>query len=817
MRLKKIRLAGFKSFVDPTNIPFPGDMTAIVGPNGCGKSNVIDAVRWVLGESSAKNLRGDAMTDVIFNGSSARKPVSQCSVELVFDNSAGRIAGEFARYNELSVKRVVTKDAISSYLLNSSKCRKKDITDLFLGTGLGPRSYAIIEQGMISRLIESKPHELRVFIEEAAGISKYKERRRETQTRIQHTNDNLSRLDDVRGELSEQLEKLKRQASAATKYKAFKQEERELKANLATLRWMAQTKVVEISDKAILDFQQQLSDFVASRQNDESTMQSLKNELSILKQSASDIQTRVFSIGNEITKIEQSQIFAKKRLGQIQQEKQQMHASKETLHAEIHSIDDELSELTSQLDVLEPEKFVIEQQYEEIEAANIETQDRLRSIEQQHKTEDDAFFQKKHQLQQLHGKLQQTLSLQQRTQARISELETEKSELGVSDDNVIGDLRVLIENEKRALATEEEVLTEQQERVENDQLIERQTEKDVSDSRNALFRENARLESLLALQSESTNQIKYPDWIEKDNLISIWQAFSVDMAYSKCLETVLQLFDHVQVYKGEKPLVEQWQAGPSISLWIQDTFTEEKEPESLAYYLKQPKVPQIFNHIIITDNLKIAAQHASETSHLSYIDKDGNWLAKSMMLRPKTSKGKLERADEVRKAEANIQTLKEEIGAKDAELASLSEALRNQKSILAAQKTKLEGVKKVLGERETNLKFAELQAAQQKEQQVKILNELEKQRLIMNEEAESLDLLNFQIEELSITVADGEDEKRQRESTTVQLKAELQVLADKMSATQSDLHQHQLQLQQIKNSLQLANEQQKAKHHMLTS
>ncbi|MEM0910867.1 MAG: chromosome segregation protein SMC, partial [Pseudomonadota bacterium] len=387
----------------------------------------------------------------------------------------------------------------------------------------------------------------------------------------------------------------------------------------------------------------------------------------------------------------------------------------------------------------------------------------------------------------------------------------------VSDDNVIGDLRVLIENEKRALATEEEVLTEQQERVENDQLIERETEKDVSDSRNALFRENTRLESLLALQSESTNQTQYPDWIEKDNLISIWQAFSVDMAYSKCLETVLQLFDHVQVYKGKKPLVEQWQAGPSISLWIQDMFAEEKVPESLAYYLKQPKVPQIFNHIIITDNLEIASQHASETSHLSYIDKDGNWLAKSMMLRPKTSKGKLERADEIRKAEANIQTLKAEIGAKEAELASLSEALRNQKSTLAAQKTKLEGVKKVLGERETNLKFAELQAAQQKEQQVKILNELEKQRLIMGEESESLDLLNFQIEELSITVADGEDEKRQRESTTVQLKAELQVLADKMSATQSDLHQHQLQLQQIKNSLQLANEQQKAKHHMLTS
>ena len=167
MRLKKIRLAGFKSFVDATNIPFPGDMTAIVGPNGCGKSNVIDAVRWVLGESSAKNLRGDAMTDVIFNGSTARKAVGQCSVELVFDNSSGRIQGEFAAFNEISVKRIVTQEAVSSYWLNGTKCRRRDITDLFLGTGLGPRSYAIIEQGMISKLIESKPQELRIFIEEA--------------------------------------------------------------------------------------------------------------------------------------------------------------------------------------------------------------------------------------------------------------------------------------------------------------------------------------------------------------------------------------------------------------------------------------------------------------------------------------------------------------------------------------------------------------------------------------------------------------------------------------------------------------------------
>ncbi len=184
MRLSKIKLVGFKSFVDPTLIHFPSNLVGIVGPNGCGKSNIIDAVRWVLGETSAKNLRGDSMADVIFNGSSARKPISSASIELMFDNSDGAIGGQYANYAEVSVRREVVRDGTSNYYLNGVRCRRRDITDLFLGTGLGPRSYAIIEQGTISRLVESKPDELRVFLEEAAGISKYKERRRETETRI---------------------------------------------------------------------------------------------------------------------------------------------------------------------------------------------------------------------------------------------------------------------------------------------------------------------------------------------------------------------------------------------------------------------------------------------------------------------------------------------------------------------------------------------------------------------------------------------------------------------------------------------------------
>src|SRR5580692_8162776 len=215
MRLTKIKLAGFKSFVDPTSVGFPGNLTGVVGPNGCGKSNIIDAVRWVMGELSAKHLRGDSMADVVFNGSTARKPVGSASVELVFDNSDGRISGAYAGYNEVSLKRVVSRDGTSNYHINGARCRRRDITQLFLGTGLGSRSYSIIEQGMISRVIEAKPEDMRAFVEEAAGISRYKERRRETEARVADTRENLERLQDVRDEVDRQIRHLQRQAGAA--------------------------------------------------------------------------------------------------------------------------------------------------------------------------------------------------------------------------------------------------------------------------------------------------------------------------------------------------------------------------------------------------------------------------------------------------------------------------------------------------------------------------------------------------------------------------------------------------------------------------
>ena len=234
MRLSKLKLAGFKTFVDPTTVHAPGNLVGVVGPNGCGKSNIIDAVRWVLGESRASALRGESMQDVIFNGSTTRKPVSRASVELVFDNAEGKAAGQWSQYAEISVKRVLDRSGESSYFINGAKVRRKDVVDLFLGTGLGPRAYAIIEQGMISRIIEARPEEIRGFLEEAAGVTKYRERRRETEGRLSDARDNLARLDDIRMELGERIEHLSAQAEVAARYREL----RDAHAERQDLLWL---------------------------------------------------------------------------------------------------------------------------------------------------------------------------------------------------------------------------------------------------------------------------------------------------------------------------------------------------------------------------------------------------------------------------------------------------------------------------------------------------------------------------------------------------------------------------------------------------
>ncbi|MCY4244528.1 MAG: AAA family ATPase [Gammaproteobacteria bacterium] len=312
MKFKKIQLSGFKSFVDPTTLTFPADMIGIVGPNGCGKSNIIDAIRWVMGEGSARTLRGGSMDDVIFNGSSARKPVGKASVELVFDNAAGRVGGGMhSRFAEISIRRTLARDEPSEYFLNNTRCRRRDIADIFHGTGLGPRSYSIIEQGMVSRIVEAKPEELRAFVEEAAGISRYKERRRETETRIRHTRENLQRVEDIRRELEAQLRRLQRQSQQARRYQALKQEEHEVNTQLLALRWREEEERLAAVNAEVSRLQTESEGKVARVRESEARMEEMRAAHAGEQESLNQAQARFYSVQADISALEQRMELAR--------------------------------------------------------------------------------------------------------------------------------------------------------------------------------------------------------------------------------------------------------------------------------------------------------------------------------------------------------------------------------------------------------------------------------------------------------------------------------------------------------------------------
>ena len=355
MRLRKIRLAGFKSFVDPTTIGLPGDLIGVVGPNGCGKSNIIDAVRWVMGEISAKHLRGDTMADVVFTGSTSRKPVGQAVVELIFDNSDGRVGGRFASYTEIAVKRQVSLDGQSVYFLNGARCRRRDVMDLFYGTGLGSRSYAIIEQGMITRVIDAKPEELRDFLEEAAGISKYKERRRETENRMRHTQENLDRLSDIREELGKRLSHLKRQATMAEKYKVLKEEERELKAELLALQWRTLDTEVRTHGRRVGEQENRMEAAIADQRRVESSLEAKRQEHADATEAFNEVYRKVLDAGAAIARGEETIQNLRDQREQLRENREQEGQNLAEAKRHIQSEEERLAELRRTLESLEPE------------------------------------------------------------------------------------------------------------------------------------------------------------------------------------------------------------------------------------------------------------------------------------------------------------------------------------------------------------------------------------------------------------------------------------------------------------------------------
>lgn len=545
MRLTKIKLAGFKSFVDPTTVVLPSQLVGVVGPNGCGKSNIIDCVRWVMGESSAKHLRGESMTDVIFNGSASRKPVSQASVELVFDNRGGGIGGQYAAYAEISVKRMVNRDGQSAYYLNGTRCRRRDIMDVFLGTGLGPRSYAIIEQGMISRVVEAKPEELRTYLEEAAGISLYKERRKETERRMRDTRDNLDRLNDVREEVAAQLEKLQRQAETAERYKALKAEERTRRGELVALRIRALNQELAALDRALAERQTAADGALARQREIEREIEQLRASHAEGSDALNEIQGRYYAVGSDIARIEQQIAHQRELRDKQHSELARTIEALQELERGIAQDQDKFDELERQLAEFQPELELTHEREDEAGDAVADAQAALDDWQ----VEWDEF----------NREAAEPARTAQVERARIEQLERRGQELAGRQERLQrehdnGALDAL-EQEIEALAADETALRERLELLDEqlEELQERHGElraqqddrrHELDESRGELQAQQGRLASLETLQQAALGQDDSPlaQWLSErgwDGRERLAQLLEVEPGWERAVETVL--------------------------------------------------------------------------------------------------------------------------------------------------------------------------------------------------------------------------------------------------------------------------------------
>ena len=669
MRLKSIKLAGFKSFVDPTTTNFPENLTAVVGPNGCGKSNIIDAVRWVMGESSAKHLRGESMADVIFNGSNARKPVAQASIELIFDNSDATVTGEYGKFNEISVKRQVTRDGQSNYFLNGTKCRRKDIADIFLGTGLGPRSYAIIEQGMISRLIEAKPEELRVYIEEAAGISKYKARRRETENRIRRTRENLERLTDIRDELERQLERLSRQASAAEKYKQYKEEERLKGAQLKALRWKGLDSQVKQLDFVIGELDVSMEAKVAEQRHVDAEVERLREKHHEVQEHFNQVQQHFYALGAEVARLEQSIQHQRERKQQLYEELDQIKASWQESDEHLRVDSEKVAELDAILAEREPELELISEQQEASAEALALAEEAMQNWQQEWEEFNGKSGESRRQAEVEQSRIQHLEKSQDRLKERIERLRKEQESLDSGP--LAQEMRQLEEQveQYRGQSEENELRSESlQEDINRMRRENGDRGRQLDEAREKLQTLKGRRTSLEALQKAAMGDDgAVSDWLNRHELDAeprLADQVQVDEGWEKALEAVLG--DSIQaVAISGFDQVSDWLGDLShgrLALFSPASVKGSGSKGKLLRDHVQGQVPEgLLAGVYVADDLNGAlALRGQLDAHESVVTRDGICLGPDWLKVAKEEDqeaGILERRRELEQLEGEIETL----------------------------------------------------------------------------------------------------------------------------------------------------------------
>lgn len=792
MRLKCIKLAGFKSFVDPTTVSFPSNMAAVVGPNGCGKSNIIDAVRWVMGESSAKNLRGESMTDVIFNGSNTRKPVTQASIELIFDNSDNSLVGEYAAFAEISIRRRVTRDGQNTYFLNGTKCRRRDITDIFLGTGLGPRSYSIIEQGMISKLIEAKPEDLRNFIEEAAGISKYKERRRETESRIRRTQENLARLTDLREELERQLERLHRQAQAAEKYQEYKAEERQLKAQLAALKWQALNEQVGSREQVIGDQEVAYEALVAEQRSADASIERLRDGHHELSERFNQVQARFYSVGGDIARVEQSIQHGQQRLRQLQDDLNE--AERARLETESHLGHDRtlLATLGEELEMLVPEQELSAAAAEESAAALEEAESAMHGWQEQweHFNQRSAEPRRQAEVQQsriaqLEQSLERLAERQRRLADELAQLAADPEDAAILE---LAEQLAASELQLDELHAAEEGLAERLEQLRGEL---QQATQAQQQAQGELQRLNGRIASLEALQQAALNPGKgAAEWLREQQLSHrprLAEGLRVESGWELAVETVLGadlqavlLDDFANLNlggfdQGELRLINPQSGGARIAGSLLDKVEANID---LAPWLGQVRPVESLDQAL--------AQRLQLGDGESLISRDGYWVGRHFLRVRRASaaeSGVLARGQE-------LERLQGERDEREAALADLEENLQRLQASQRQQEEVREQQRRLVQDesrRQGELK-ARLSAGQAKAEQLA----LRRRRLDeeQGEAAEQRELEQEQLGEARLVLQDALDAMATDTEQREQLLATRDQLRERLDRVRQEARQH---------------------------
>lgn len=814
MQLTEIKIAGFKSFVDPTKITLPSKLVAIVGPNGCGKSNIIDAVTWVMGESSPKYLRGESLTDVIFNGSSARKPVGQASVELVFDNSDASIGGEYATYAEISIKRVINRDSDSTYYINGARCRKRDVVDIFLGTGLGPRSYSIVGQNMISRVIEAKPDDLRSYLEEAAGISKYKERRHETELRIGHTKENLARVNDVRIELEKQLAHLKHQANVAEKFKLLKQQERVTRAEYYGIQWRhVDSKLVEFTlniQKEETGLEARNSDLVGTDRE----IEQMRHEQRVAHDAHQEVQRRYYAVGNEITRIEQDILHHQEREAQWEAGLKSAEDEWQSIKDQMGEVEDHLYELEHDLEKLQPEwnnanreMQRAQEELQQAEQASLNWQTRWDDFNQTSAKSNQIAQVEKTRIAHLEEKIAGL-------QKRQDQLQQEQGKYNFNQLN--DELEVINKQSYEAadkLEYQHRQFSDFKQRITTLQSSLQDSQNTLDNLRSELQKLRGQQASLEALQQTALGQRdnQVTPWINKHNLnenARLAQHIKVEKGWELAVEKVLGFCLQAICVDKLDELTTHLNEFKSGNISVFNTGqTSTSEPNNagdlLLGKITSPwKLDSLLSGVYVAEDLNAALElckHIKETE--SVITRDGIWVNRSWMKILKQddpSAGVFQREEELKELSARItqletteQELEKNITDRRNEIAELERSrdqLQQAYNQQQAQAAQINAQHKMKQER-----LAELKA--QSERFLSELSQVDQQLQKAKHELNEAKAL------WQKALQDLEEQAKSRETLSAQrdaVRAELQTVRNNANALKEQTHSIEIQLQTTK-------------------